>query len=120
MKESGGGERPGTARNLEFPAAITSSVETTVGILMDASTEVNNNNKGGKVRLEVKGPEEWLCVSRLPPDISEDEFYDILSEFGGVEESFLVNTQSGNKVFVIFLLFFLKTKRSLLRNFIPL
>ena len=57
--------------------------------------EVNNNVKG-RVEVVVKDPEDWLCVSRLPADVSEDEFYDILSEFGGVEESFLLtSSQSG-------------------------
>ena len=58
--------------------------------------EVNNNVKGGG-RLVVKDLEEWLCVSRLPTDIDEDEFYHLLTEFGSVEESFLVTSeQSGN------------------------
>ena len=85
---------------LSFLPAITSSVQTTV---MDVTPEVNNNNttatgkSGGKVTaLEVKGPEEWLCVSRLPPDITQDEFFDMISEFGGVEQSFLVKTKSGS------------------------
>ena len=51
--------------------------------------EVNNNVKG---KVVVKDAEEWLCVSRLPPDITEDEFYDLLTEFGGVEESFLIHS----------------------------
>jgi len=40
--------------------------------------------------ITVTDPEEWLCVAKLPLDITEDEFYDLLAEFGGVKESFLM------------------------------
>ena len=76
--------------------------------------EVNNNVKdkveekvikvgddsGGKRRVEeeerrivVQGPEEWLCVARLPLDMDEEEFQDLLAEFGRVEEAFLVRSR---------------------------
>lgn len=83
----------------------------------DPIMEVNNNEKlgpevqenevedaggGGEVldddtvntfppkSITVTDPEEWLCVAKLPLDITEDEFYDLLAEFGGVKESFLM------------------------------
>jgi len=75
---------------------------------MEQVTEVNNNTKGvedqetacsdiGKPHdLEVTEPEQWLCVAKLPVDITEDEFYDLLSEFGGVEDYFLmVSSKTG-------------------------
>ena len=69
---------------------------------MEGQQEVNNNVKhkvgvedvedGGRKerRIVVKGPEEWLCVARLPPDMEEEEFLELLQEFGRVEEAFLV------------------------------
>jgi len=83
----------------------------------DPNMEVNNNDKlghevqekevedtGGGEGLDdnsvtsppksitVTDPEEWLCVAKLPLDITEDEFWDLLAEFGGVKESFLMNS----------------------------
>ena len=80
--------------------------------VMEQVMEVNNNtkgvedqekiahsdiSKGGKPHnLEVTDPEQWLCVAKLPVDITEDEFYDLLSEFGGVEDYFLmVSSKTG-------------------------
>jgi len=75
---------------------------------MEPVMEVNNNTKGvedqentvseiGKPHnLEVKEPEQWLCVAKLPVDITEDEFFDLLAEFGGVEDNFLmVSSKTG-------------------------
>lgn len=83
---------------------------------MEAVIEVNNNTSEKVVleqevtvreheetvtdcsphSLEVTGPEQWLCVAKLPLDLTEDEFYDLLVEFGGVRESFLmVSAKSG-------------------------
>jgi len=82
----------------------------------DPTMEVNNNEKVGpevqekevegagggaeeQVRssppssITVTDPEEWLCVAKLPLDITEDEFWDLLAEFGGVKESFLCHCQ---------------------------
>jgi len=82
----------------------------------DPIMEVNNNEKKGPEVLEsevddsgggegledntvttllpksitVTDPEQWLCVAKLPLDLTEDEFYDLLAEFGGVKESFLM------------------------------
>ena len=44
-------------------------------------------------RIVVQGPEEWLCVARLPLDMDEEEFQDLLAEFGRVEEAFLVRSR---------------------------
>ena len=74
--------------------------------MMDTHNEVNNNTvrgggggggRKGLVTTEgivVTGEEEWLCVSRLPTDVDDDEFYDMLAEFGSVKESFLVYSSS--------------------------
>eukprot|EP00090_Calanus_glacialis_P028706 TRINITY_DN46070_c0_g1_i1.p1 TRINITY_DN46070_c0_g1~~TRINITY_DN46070_c0_g1_i1.p1 ORF type:complete len:666 (-),score=138.11 TRINITY_DN46070_c0_g1_i1:710-2707(-) len=43
--------------------------------------------------ITVTDPEEWLCVAKLPLDITEDEFWDLLAEFGGVKESFLMKSK---------------------------
>jgi len=84
----------------------------------DPTVEVNNNEKlgpevqekvvedpGGGERTEEKSlkpsppqyitvtdPEEWLCVAKLPLDITEEEFWELLAEFGGVKESFLMKS----------------------------
>ena len=81
-----------------------------------ASTEVNNNDdKEAKeveqeARSEIRSqeedtrsqeqeirscitvtePEQWLCVAKLPPDTSEQEFREILQDFGKLEDSFLM------------------------------
>ncbi len=47
--------------------------------------------------IEVTGVEQWLCVSRLPPDLTEVEFYDLLREFGGVKHYFLVFSEETGK-----------------------
>ena len=73
--------------------------------MMDTHNEVDNNTvrgggggggRKGLVTTEgiVTGEEEWLCVSRLPTDVDDDEFYDMLAEFGSVKESFLVYSSS--------------------------
>ena len=47
--------------------------------------------------LTVTGVEQWLCVSRLPADLTEVEFYDMLAEFGAVKHYFLVvSEETGN------------------------
>ena len=46
--------------------------------------------------ITVTDPEEWLCVARLPLGTDHDTFLDLLSEFGGVKESFLlVSSKTG-------------------------
>lgn len=46
--------------------------------------------------ITVTDPEEWLCVAKLPPGTDHDTFQDLLSEFGGVKESFLlVSSKTG-------------------------
>ena len=46
--------------------------------------------------VTVTDPEEWLCVAKLPPSTDHDTFLDLLSEFGGVKESFLlVSSKTG-------------------------
>ena len=68
-------------------------------VLMMDGHEVNNNVKGVREGVVVTGEEEWLCVSRLPTDVHDDEFYDMLAEFGNVKESFLVNSsQPGERM----------------------
>jgi len=62
--------------------------------------EVNNNNKVTNLipeQLVVTGPEDWLCVAKLPLDITGDEFCDILTQFGKVKESFLVESKKTGK-----------------------
>lgn len=63
--------------------------------------EVNNNNNVTNSvpdKLVVTGPEDWLCVAKLPLDITDHEFCEILSEFGKVKESFLMVTRkTGSK-----------------------
>ena len=93
-----------------------------------ASTEVNNNDdKEAKeaeqeARSEIRSqeedtrsqeqearscitvtePEQWLCVAKLPPDISEQEFREILQDFGKIEDSFLMaGHKNGNSIFLI-------------------
>jgi hypothetical protein len=61
---------------------------------------VNNSNEKEERRIVVDGPEEWLCVARLPLDMEQEEFRDLLAEFGRVEEAFLVmSTKTGKKQF---------------------
>ena len=46
--------------------------------------------------ISVSDPEEWLCVAKLPPSTDHNTFLDLLSEFGGVKESFLlVSSKTG-------------------------
>ena len=47
--------------------------------------EVNNNVKGVREGVVVTGEEVRLCVSRLPTDVHDDEFYNMLAEFGNVK-----------------------------------
>ena len=54
---------------------------------------------GGKNGVEVTGLEQWLCVSRLPCDLTEVEFYDLLAEFGAVKHYFLVFSDETGNVF---------------------
>ena len=46
--------------------------------------------------ITVTDAEEWLCVAKLPPSTNHETFLDLLSEFGGVKESFLlVSSKTG-------------------------
>ena len=58
------------------------------------SDNTANHSDGGII---VDGAEQWLCISRLPLDISDDEFYCLLTEFGAVKDYFLVNCQKTGK-----------------------
>ena len=73
-------------------------------------TEVNNNEtltdkqsvKDGDLPIcdpcvrtvTVTDPEEWICVAKLPLETSQQDFQDLLGEFGSVKECFL---QKSNK-----------------------
>ena len=52
--------------------------------------------------IEVTGVEQWLCVSRLPPDLTEADFYDLLREFGGVKHYFLVFSEETGMINVMY------------------
>ena len=41
--------------------------------------------------------DEWLCVSRLPLDISHEEFLELLQDFGSVKQHFLAHSETTGK-----------------------
>ena len=88
--------------------------------------EVNNNNDNGKClvaseqqphedipehsiytlnqdrKIIVSSPEEWLCVARLPLDFTQTEFESLLTDYGPVQQCFLIHSEISGKA-VIFL-----------------
>ena len=50
--------------------------------------------------------DEWLCVSRLPLDISHEEFLELLQDFGSVKQHFLVHSETTGKNLKFVLLVF--------------
>ena len=62
----------------------------------DPETETSSQSPEISRTITVTDPEEWLCVARLPLGTDHDTFLDLLSEFGGVKESFLlVSSKTG-------------------------
>lgn len=48
-------------------------------------------------RLTVTSTEEWLCVARLPMDFTRDEFEELTQEYGAVQQSILVHSETSGK-----------------------
>ena len=74
--------------------------EEAVGLLSPSPSEpetpVSQSQETEERTITVTDPEEWLCVAKLPPGTDHDTFQDLLSEFGGVKESFLlVSSKTG-------------------------
>ena len=47
--------------------------------------------------IKVTDPEDWLCIARMPLDFSQEEFQDLVKEFGNVERVLLVNSERTGK-----------------------
>jgi hypothetical protein len=82
---------------MEGQQEVNNNVKDKAGVGKEEEVLVLNRkeDEGSRRRrvLVVAGPEEWLCVARLPPDMEEDEFQELLADFGRVEESFLVRSR---------------------------
>ena len=66
------------------------------GPLSHSDPETSGSQEAEERTISVTDPEEWLCVAKLPPGTDHDSFLDLLSEFGGVKESFLlVSSKTG-------------------------
>ena len=71
------------------------------GVTTTTTAEVNNNQAKeteARTGLLVTEPEQWLCVAKLPRDTTEQEFHDILAEFGKVADSFLMVSDKTGEV----------------------
>lgn len=86
--------------NAECGQQMSDAVETQTGMEGALQGEVNNNNAVDKAVpgegrvLEVREAEEWLCVAKLPRDTTEQEFSDLLAEFGRVRTSLLMQSDT--------------------------
>ncbi|TRY75631.1 hypothetical protein TCAL_09736 [Tigriopus californicus] len=47
-----------------------------------------------QVSLRVDGPDQWLCVSRLPSDLTQNEFVELVEQYGQVEETHLIHSET--------------------------
>ena len=78
--------------------------------------EVNNNDKndnmvegqveedGEEEKVEeeesviVTDAEEWLCVAKLPLDTTQEEFTELLAQFGPVKRTILIRSRKTGKL----------------------
>ena len=60
-------------------------------------TKYSMTSESGEVVIEVSGPEQWLCVARLPLDFTADEFGDLVGQFGSVERVQLIHSEKTGK-----------------------
>ena len=72
--------------------------------------EENNNDKGqveeegddAKAEEEasviVTDAEEWLCVAKLPLDTTQEEFTELLAQFGPVKRTILIRSRKTGKL----------------------
>lgn len=103
-------QSPGRRRTRRTHGAVIPRMEG----LTTTTTEVNNNqakDTEARTGLLVTEPEQWLCVAKLPRDTTEQEFRDILADFGKVADSFLmVSDKTGEAYFRIRLKLLHKSK----------
>jgi hypothetical protein len=55
-------------------------------------------NRKSRLKLIFQFQEEWLCVSRLPLDMTGEEFLELLQDFGPVKQHFLVYSETTGNV----------------------
>ena len=48
-------------------------------------------------KIIVSSPEEWLCVARLPLDFTQTEFESLLTDYGPVQQCFLIHSEISGK-----------------------
>ncbi len=76
----------------ESASPVTAATSVTSGVpavVEESSVYVLNDS----FRLTVSGPEEWLCVARLPMDFTQNEFVSLLETYGPIEQCFLIHSE---------------------------
>ena len=56
----------------------------------------------GCVEILVTAAEEWLCVSRLPVDVTEDEFKKLVEEYGPTKRTLIIRSKRTGKEIELF------------------
>ena len=51
----------------------------------------------GSVRLSVSARAQWLCVARLPRDFTREELIELVEEYGAVEETHMIHSETTGK-----------------------
>ena len=85
----------------EFKSSLASSSSSSRE--RDGMLDGNWTIRGHKVSLCPSPSENLLCVARLPRDLLEEEFTDLVSGFGEVRRSFLLYSEKTGKSWLSFL-----------------
>ena len=51
----------------------------------------------GSLRLSVSARSQWLCVARLPRDFTREELMELVEEYGAVEETHMIHSETTGK-----------------------
>ena len=86
----------------EFKSSLASSSSSS-SRERDGMLDGNWTIRGHKVSLCPSPSENLLCVARLPRDLLEEEFTDLVSGFGEVRRSFLLYSEKTGKSWLSFL-----------------
>jgi hypothetical protein len=54
--------------------------------------------ESGSVSVTVSSKEQWLCVGRLPRTFTNDEFLQLVEEYGPVDETHMIHSDKTGRI----------------------
>jgi hypothetical protein len=87
-----GSNSPEADEDLESTSSISSSSKSLVEDQLKPPSSIYGQND--TFRLTVSSPEEWLCVARMPLDLNQIEFHNLLQDYGAVQQCFLIHSET--------------------------